>query len=214
MAREKDPAYANSLTFWEIAQKTFIAADLSFSRSLAVCSDGGLLRPLMKTLEWSCHGLPWIISAVYVFLDATNPPLERVMLNLLCALFIDLVIVGVIKWIVRRKRPSYNRDDMFATVSVDKFSFPSGHATRAYMVTWFLLYHVKLAIPLRFLLQVWCHAVGASRVVLGRHHITDVLAGFAIGYMEFLLIEKIWISDEQTAVVAGYIKPLWFGKSS
>ncbi|KAK9403795.1 phospholipid phosphatase 6 [Crotalus adamanteus] len=58
---------------------------------------------------------------------------REVLLNLLFALILDLVLVAAVKGLVKRRRPVYNKMDMFATVSVDKYSFPSGHATRAAM---------------------------------------------------------------------------------
>ncbi|XP_039265146.2 polyisoprenoid diphosphate/phosphate phosphohydrolase PLPP6-like [Styela clava] len=204
--KEKDDEGPQSHSTWEIMHKTFVAADLSLSKSLAVNAKGGRLRPIMQILELSCHGIPWIAFTLYVLYNTRNYMYEEVFFNLLIALLMDLIIVGTIKLIARRRRPAYNKDDMFATVSVDNFSFPSGHATRAYLVTWFILYHIKLAIPLRALLQVWCHVVGISRVILGRHHITDVIAGFIIGYFEFVLIEKFWISYENCNFILSFIK--------
>ncbi|KAJ6655440.1 hypothetical protein lerEdw1_005140 [Lerista edwardsae] len=49
------------------------------------------------------------------------------------ALVLDVVLVAAVKGLVKRRRPAHNKMDMFATVSVDKYSFPSGHATRAAM---------------------------------------------------------------------------------
>jgi membrane-associated phospholipid phosphatase len=94
------------------------------------------------------------------------------------ALLLDLVLVGIVKASVRRRRPVHNRMDMFATFSVDRYSFPSGHATRAAMCGRFLLAHLVLAAPLRVLVLLWAGTVGLSRVLLGRHNVTDVLFGF------------------------------------
>lgn len=203
---EETPETPRPLTFMEIAHKSLLAADLSFSKSLAICSRDGRLRPLMKTLEISCHGLPWIFGTLLVIYKATDLPTEEVFLNLLLALLLDLCIVGAAKVFIKRQRPKYNKNDMFATVSIDNYSFPSGHATRSYLVTWFILKHLRLAVPLRMILVIWSHFVGLSRVMLGRHHITDVLAGFLIGYLEFLLIELVWLSQEQCFAIINLIK--------
>lgn len=60
----------------------------------------------------------------------------------------------------------FSLDDMFATVSVDKYSFPSGHSTRAsYLAT--LAYFV---VEFNFLFTtavLWAVIVALSRVVLG-----------------------------------------------
>lgn len=110
------------------------------------------------------------------------------------ALVLDLVLVGVLKAVVRRRRPAHNRMDMFATFSVDGYSFPSGHATRAAMCARFLLAHLVLAAPLRVLVLLWATFVGFSRVLLGRHHVTDVVFGFFMGYWQYNLVEMLWLS--------------------
>jgi membrane-associated phospholipid phosphatase len=97
----------------------------------------------------------------------------------------------------RRRRPNYNQGKMFITVGPDKFSFPSGHATRAITLAFFfgLLYPPfpfpsVLAFPL---FMFWAVAVCASRVLLGRHHVLDVAIGAAIGFMEYLVVSLLLI---------------------
>ena len=47
-------------------------------------------------------------------------------------LTVDVIVVALMKAVVRRSRPANNVDDMTASDSlVDVYSFPSGHATRA-----------------------------------------------------------------------------------
>ena len=85
-------------------------------------------------------------------------------LNLLIGLLGDLVYVGFIKASAARARPGYNKDDMFLTVSVDRYSFPSGHSTRvAYLAMFFI--HYGASGPMMFL---WAVCVGLSRIVLGK----------------------------------------------
>uniref|UniRef100_A0A8C7X941 Polyisoprenoid diphosphate/phosphate phosphohydrolase PLPP6 n=1 Tax=Oryzias sinensis TaxID=183150 RepID=A0A8C7X941_9TELE len=105
--------------------------------------------------------------------------------------------------VVRRRRPAHNRMDMFATFSVDRFSFPSGHATRAAMCGRFLLVHLVLAAPLRVLVILWVLLVGLSRVLLGRHHVTDVLFGFWMGYFQYNIVEMLWLSTETLQELLG-----------
>ena len=49
--------------------------------------------------------------------------------TLLAAMLLDLATVALLKALVRRPRPPYNVPDMLV-VSVDRYSFPSGHASR------------------------------------------------------------------------------------
>lgn len=120
-------------------------------------------------------------------------------------LLLDLVLVFIIKAMVRRRRPSHNRMDMFATFSVDAYSFPSGHATRAAMCGRFLLSHLVLAAPLRVLVLLWVGIVGLSRVLLGRHNVTDVLFGFWMGYWQYNLVEMLWISPQTLQGLLGQL---------
>nr|XP_033772495.1 phospholipid phosphatase 6 [Geotrypetes seraphini]XP_033772496.1 phospholipid phosphatase 6 [Geotrypetes seraphini]XP_033772498.1 phospholipid phosphatase 6 [Geotrypetes seraphini] len=185
-------------SFLGIAFRSLLAIDLWLSKKLGVCAgehcSWGSARPLMKLIEISGHGIPWIAGTLYCFYKSDSLAVQEVVLNLLFALILDLILVGLVKGAVKRRRPTHNRMDMFATFSVDKYSFPSGHATRAAMVTHFLLNHLVLAIPVRVLLMLWAVIVGFSRVMLGRHNITDVAFGFLMGYMQYNLVEYLWLS--------------------
>uniref|UniRef100_A0A8C5QF97 Polyisoprenoid diphosphate/phosphate phosphohydrolase PLPP6 n=1 Tax=Leptobrachium leishanense TaxID=445787 RepID=A0A8C5QF97_9ANUR len=185
-------------SFLEIALKSLLAIDLWLTKKLGVCaregSSWGSARPLMKLVEISGHGIPWIGGTIYCFYKSDSNAGREVILNLLFALFLDLLLVAIVKGIVKRPRPMQNRMDMFATFSVDKYSFPSGHATRAAMVARFMLKHLVLAVPVRILVVLWAIVVSLSRVVLGRHNVTDVVFGFIMGHMQFTLVEHLWLS--------------------
>lgn len=93
------------------------------------------------------------------------------------------LIVAVSKGIFKRKRPSNPR----MAFSTDKYSFPSGHAARvsaiAVMLTFFL--------PSWWLLWwVWTTAVSLARVMLARHYLSDIVAGWLVG-ITFALILNI-----------------------
>ncbi|KAJ8277846.1 hypothetical protein GJAV_G00080800 [Gymnothorax javanicus] len=174
---------------------------------VCACEDSswGSIRPLMKLVEISGHGIPWLAGALYCLYKSDSTAGQEVMLNLLMALLMDLVLVAVVKAVVRRRRPSHNRMDMFATFSVDRYSFPSGHATRAAMCARFLLAHLVLAAPLRVLVLLWAALVGLSRVLLGRHNVTDVLFGFGMGYCQYNLVEMLWVSPVGLHLMMGQI---------
>ncbi|NXD08585.1 PLPP6 phosphatase, partial [Nothocercus nigrocapillus] len=151
-------------------------------------------RPLLKLVEVSGHGLPWLLGTAYGLCRSGSAAAREVLLNLLFALLLDLVLVAVVKGLVRRPRPVHNKMDMFVTLSVDKYSFPSGHATRAALVCRFVLHHLVLAVPLRVLVVLWAIIVSMSRVMLGRHNVTDVLFGLLLGYALYSVVEYCWLS--------------------
>uniref|UniRef100_A0A8C4J0K2 Polyisoprenoid diphosphate/phosphate phosphohydrolase PLPP6 n=1 Tax=Dromaius novaehollandiae TaxID=8790 RepID=A0A8C4J0K2_DRONO len=185
-------------SFAGIALRSLLAVDLWASKRLGVCaaegSAWGGARPLMKVVEVSGHGLPWLLGTAYGLCQSDSAATREVLLNLLFALLLDLVLVAVVKGLVKRRRPTHNKMDMFVTISVDKYSFPSGHATRAALVCRFVLHHLVLAVPLRVLVVLWALIVGISRVMLGRHNVTDVLFGLFLGYALYSVVEYCWLS--------------------
>ncbi|XP_062353391.1 polyisoprenoid diphosphate/phosphate phosphohydrolase PLPP6 [Cinclus cinclus] len=185
-------------SFVGIALSSLLAIDLWASKRLGVCagegSAWGSARPLMKVIEVSGHGIPWLLGTFYGLCQSDSSAAREVLLNLLFALLLDLVMVAVVKGLVRRPRPMHNKMDMFVTISVDKYSFPSGHATRAALVCRFVLRHLVLAVPLRVLVVLWALIVSISRVMLGRHNMTDVLFGLLLGYALYGVVEHCWLS--------------------
>ena len=84
-----------------------------------------------------------------------------------------------LKKLTGRKRPCAIEPHCWATLlPPDQFSFPSGHTITAFAVAVSVIqFYPALAVGL-----VFCAAsVAASRVLLGMHFLSDVLAGAAIG---------------------------------
>ncbi|XP_072453493.1 polyisoprenoid diphosphate/phosphate phosphohydrolase PLPP6 [Notamacropus eugenii] len=185
-------------SFAGIALRSLLAIDLWMSKRLGVCagesSSWGSARPLLKLLEISGHGVPWLAGTAYCLYRSASWAGREVLVNLLFALLLDLGLVALLKGLVRRPRPSHNQMDMFFTFSVDKYSFPSGHATRAALVSRFILHHLVLAIPLRVLIVLWAFILGLSRVMMGRHNVTDVAFGFFLGYIQYSIVDYFWLS--------------------
>ncbi|VDN56902.1 unnamed protein product, partial [Dracunculus medinensis] len=72
---------------------------------------------------------------------------------------------------------------------VNQYSFPSGHSSRAALLSFFWLTlrsssHLKIV---REIIRVFPFLVALSRVMMGRHYLTDVFAGRFIIYKYFYL---------------------------
>lgn len=102
---------------------------------------------------------------------------------------IHLAITGIValslyKWLkrwTRRPRPFASDVRIRAwTAPLDEFSFPSGHTLHAVTFTLVALAHYPV---LAWLLVPFAASVAASRVVLGLHYPSDVLAATAIGFV-------------------------------
>jgi undecaprenyl-diphosphatase len=93
-------------------------------------------------------------------------------------------LVGTLlyKWLkgkTLRPRPYQVRQDIYLTgTPLDKFSFPSGHTLHAVVFTVVALSYFP---QLSFLLVPFTLMVALSRVVLGLHYPSDVIAGALIG---------------------------------
>eukprot|EP00096_Caligus_rogercresseyi_P010690 TRINITY_DN3984_c0_g1_i2.p1 TRINITY_DN3984_c0_g1~~TRINITY_DN3984_c0_g1_i2.p1 ORF type:complete len:206 (-),score=49.45 TRINITY_DN3984_c0_g1_i2:254-871(-) len=153
----------------------------------------------LKYLEWSCHGILWLIFNFAMLYYSSNYTLW---MNLLLALIVDIVIVAVSKSITRRRRPSYNMASSDISISVDKLSFPSGHATRATVIFGFFTFLYPIFLPFSVLLLAWAAAILVSRILLGRHHVLDVLGGLLIGALEWILLALLWMDSSTAANVA------------
>lgn len=104
---------------------------------------------------------------------------------------IEIGVIGIGGWLINyamklgfeRHRPADPLVD-----GLKNFSFPSGHATSAFIFYGLLVYLVwksKLAqvykIIIGILLLLFALLIGFSRIYLRVHYLTDVVAGFCIG---------------------------------
>jgi undecaprenyl-diphosphatase len=97
----------------------------------------------------------------------------------LLAFLIELPIYVCVKNIVRRLRPC---DALSAASSVivpsDRFSLPSGHTAAAALMAVLVADTFPLLGPLAY---GWACLIGLSRVFLGVHYPSDILAGALLG---------------------------------
>ena len=101
--------------------------------------------------------------------------------HVLAETMVAIVAVNVaqvaLKRSFRRARPS-GPVSWWDIHAPDQFSFPSGHTMNAFAVATLVTVHVPVAAPLAFAVAA---SVGASRVVLELHYVSDVAAGATLG---------------------------------
>ncbi len=153
-----------------------LAIDKKISAKLRVAEKPGILRTTAAIFAHSGDSWFWILGLALVWWFGS--PSWKVRAIILCAgIVITAVIVMIIKFTVRRSRPEGEWGSIYR--ATDPHSFPSGHATRAFMLT-------VLAFgfcPLWFagLLLVWAPLVSLARVAMGVHYLSDVVAGMILG---------------------------------
>lgn len=105
---------------------------------------------------------------------------------------IGIVLFRKLKRTIGRKRPCALEPHCWATLlPPDQFSFPSGHTITAFAVTISLGAFYPMMLPG----LLFCAAsVAASRILLGMHFLTDVLAGAAIGTLLGILTPALFNS--------------------
>lgn len=104
---------------------------------------------------------------------------QSLLLCTLLAFSIQLPIYWVLKNSFQRRRPPDAIPSFASAITAhDKFSFPSDHAAAATLLAALVYLHFgAVAAPL----MIWAGLVGASRVLLGVHFPTDILAGVVLG---------------------------------
>lgn len=140
-----------------------------------------------------------LIWIVYLLMGR-RPDRYRVVLFLALTVEFSALIVVFAKAVVARPRPAT------ALVSELSSSFPSGHALGAAVAMTAMLCAAAPALRgrLRTVFIVigvlMVIAVGVGRVVLNVHHPSDVLAGWALGYLWVLVCLPVLTSRHLTAV--------------
>jgi membrane-associated phospholipid phosphatase len=180
-------------------------------RVIRSLQDSGVpgLRPVSIALAIVGTGLAWtvLVGAIgLVILLASG--LRAALLLLLAALLQD--VGAAIKLVVERARPTEQSVEVWRQVS--SYSFPSGHTLGATLVFGFLIIAIErtaLDVRLKRALQggclAWIALMGISRIELGAHWPTDVLAAYLVGAL--LLIPMAALLGRSAARVVPSARP-------
>jgi len=164
----------------------------------AVTGRTPLLTHVALTLSWLGSAVPlavWSGTAAYA-MDRRFRTSWRCLLRMAVVLGLDVVLVTVLKNLVDRPRPPATG----SLVVVRTLSFPSGHATATTAAVAMLLLCLA-ALPTSRRVRAASCAAGLllvtamdwSRVYLGVHYVTDVVAGSALGL--WLALSTLWVLD-------------------
>lgn len=140
--------------------------------------------PIMKVITWFGSATCLIVITIVLLLLLKN---KKVVISIFSNLVIVTIFNQILKFILQRPRP-----DEYRIIDESGYSFPSGHSMISMSFYGLLIYLIYkyinnkfikiIAISILFLLIL---LIGISRVYLGVHYTSDVLAGFliAISYL-------------------------------
>jgi len=137
--------------------------------------------PRYKTVHWvsrSGDGLLYVLAALAaVLLDEVQG--EDFFKAVAVGFGLERSLYWLLKNSIRRNRPAVGLQSFRAAITPsDQFSFPSGHTAAGFMfATIVLQFYPALAVAC----YVWASLVSISRVLLGVHYPTDILAGATLG---------------------------------
>ena len=135
-----------------------------------------LLTACMKGATRLGNGVAWaVLAAAFLFLRNGMTTFRQLVL----AFALELTAYKVLKMRVSRVRPFVALPAVAMLIALpDEFSFPSGHTAAAFLVATVVGFScAALFFPLLALAML----IGISRVYLGVHYPTDVVAGAVLG---------------------------------
>ncbi len=136
----------------------------------------------------------WLIPAAIVVFMLWRRWLTEVVFTIFTAL--GGLTADLVKNIINRPRPPAD----LAVRVLDTYSFPSGHVTSYVVLYGFVFYLAFTLLPRRSIVRriilMVCGAlialVGPSRVYMGQHWASDVMAGYALGFIYLLAVIEIY----------------------
>jgi len=145
------------------------------------------LTVFFKTITRFADEEPLILIAIICLIAIKNRKVgASIAVNLVSSAFIN----HLIKEIVQRQRPPIE----FRMVEESSFSFPSGHAMTSATFYGLIIYFIfknvknkKLRNTICTVLSLLIFLIGISRIYLGVHYASDVLAGFTLAIVYLVL---------------------------
>ena len=134
------------------------------------------------------------ITIFAVGLINKDKKLQQQSYKIVGSLLINTAITQAMKYTINRNRPYQDYPTIIYPNNIENdASFPSGHTSTAFALATSMSIQYKkwyVVVPA----YAWATSVGYSRLYLGEHYPTDVLAGAAIGISSAFLNE--WLNKK------------------
>ncbi len=171
-------------------------ADISLLRSINLNRD----KSLDPSFDFITNSVNPVVIAVPIISFAAgciahDSALRKRGLYIGESLIVSAFVSTALKYSVQRPRPFVTYPDIEKQSSGGSYSFPSGHTSAAFS----LATSVSIAWPRWYVVvptYAWAAGVGYSRMHLGVHYPSDVLAGALVGSAAALLTHRLnkWVN--------------------
>ena len=165
---------------WELSS----AFDSLVYKLISGCISDRMTR-FMKLVTFMGSG--WSLTVLAIAIPFSIFILEKkkyytVSLMVSLNISVGALLNHILKLIFHRPRPDVNK-----LIEIGGYSFPSGHSMNSTIFYGFLIYLIfrympsRLRYPLAGILCLLISLIGISRIYLGVHYASDVVAGFVFG---------------------------------
>lgn len=166
--------------------KRWMEWDAQLTESLRINENSIWLKRAAAFFAHSGDSWFWLLGLLMV--AVLFPTMRQATVLYAGAILILAILVFGIKFLVKRQRPQGEWGAIYRRT--DPHSFPSGHAARAALLA---VLGLGFGPPLWGIsLAIWAPLVSLSRVGLGLHYVSDVLAGAVLGACVGLLCLRMF----------------------
>jgi membrane-associated phospholipid phosphatase len=156
----------------------------------------GTFRTITNSASPVAYGVPLVLLSIALIKKDSS--LKRNTIYIGTSVVVSTGISTILKYAVNRDRPFVTYPFLQNVTEGGSASFPSGHTTDAFS----LATSISIAYPKWYVIvpaYLWAGAVGYSRMDLGVHYPSDVLAGAIIGSATSYLFYKTnkWLNKSK-----------------
>lgn len=174
----------------DVFEKEIMTGDMIGYHIISTYLISDFVTPIAKFIT-ELGGATVLISLSIIFLIALKN--KKIALSITINLGIITILNLLLKNIVQRPRPTEYR-----MINETGYSFPSGHSMVSMAFYGYLIYlayknikNVKLKWCLITILSILIISIGTSRIYLGVHYTSDVIAGFMISISYLVIYTSI-----------------------